>query len=190
MTFVKALAHSGKHTDSSIAFLTTITVTLGNIHLLAMKEMREGKTLSGLSNFTLYQKKSYKGALTKRQLPRIRLGFFWHPSWPDFTQGHFNPIYQPLRSSRIWHKVNFKRSLTGLNSEFSFSQTSCLTKAEEPSLSYYLPIAGGRIIGFIPFPMVLVLCEMDKVTLIWEPSTSEDSWVAVTHMLDPLSIAL
>ena len=28
----------------------------------------------------------------------------------------------------------FKQSLTGLNSEFSFSQTSCLTKAEEPSL--------------------------------------------------------
>ena len=54
----------------------------------------------------------------------------------------------------------FKRSLTGLNSEFSFSQTSCLTKAEEPSLSYYLPIAGWRIIGFIPFPRVLVLCEM------------------------------
>ena len=53
----------------------------------------------------------------------------------------------------------FKRSLTGLNSEFSFSKTSCLTKAEEPSLSYYLPIAGGRIIGFIPFPRVLVLCE-------------------------------
>ena len=35
----------------------------------------------------------------------------------------------------------FKRSLTGLNSEFSFSLTSCLTKVEEPSLSYYLPIA-------------------------------------------------
>ena len=31
-------------------------------------------------------------------------------------------IYQPLRSGRIWHKVNFfKRSLTGLNSEFSFT---------------------------------------------------------------------
>ena len=40
-------------------------------------------------------------------------------------------------------KSIFKRSLTGLNSEFSFSQTSCLTKAEEPSLPYYLPIAGG-----------------------------------------------
>ena len=62
----------------------------------------------------------------------------------------------------------FKRSLTGFNSEFSFSLTSCLTKAEEPSLSYYLPIAGGRIIEFIPFPRVLVLCEMQSVSSrIW-----------------------
>ena len=58
----------------------------------------------------------------------------------------------------------FKQSLTGLNSEFSFSWTSCLTKAEEPSLSYYLPVAGGRIIVFIPFPRVLVLCEMQLVS--------------------------
>ena len=62
----------------------------------------------------------------------------------------------------------FKRSLTGLNSEFSLSSTSCLTKAEEPSPSYYLPIAGGRIIRFIPFPRVLVLCEMQSVSSrIW-----------------------
>ena len=61
----------------------------------------------------------------------------------------------------------FKRSLTDLNSEFSF-KTSCLTKAEEPSISYYLPIAGGRIIGFIPFPRVLVQCEMQSVSSkIW-----------------------
>ena len=52
----------------------------------------------------------------------------------DMTQGQF-----------------LKRSLTGLNLEFSFSKSSCLTKAEEPSLPYYLPISGGRIIGFIPF---------------------------------------
>ena len=56
----------------------------------------------------------------------------------------------------------FKQSLTGLNSEFSFSLTCCLTKAEEPSLRYYLPIAGGRIIGFMPFLRVLVLCEMQS----------------------------
>ena len=56
----------------------------------------------------------------------------------------------------------FKRSLTGLNSEYSFS------KAEEPSLSDYLPIAGGRIFGFIPFPRVLVICKMQSVSSrIW-----------------------
>ena len=55
-----------------------------------------------------------------------------------------------------------------MNLEFSFTYTSCLTKAEEPSLSCYLPIAGGRIIGFIPFPRVLVLCEMQLVSSrIW-----------------------
>ena len=58
----------------------------------------------------------------------------------------------------------FKRSLTGLNSEFSISKTSCLTKAEEPGLPYYLPIAGGRMIGFIPFQRILVLCEMQSVS--------------------------
>ena len=55
-----------------------------------------------------------------------------------------------------------------MNSEFSFSLTSCLTKAEEPSLPYYLPIAGERIIGFTPYPRVLVLCEMQSVSSrIW-----------------------
>ena len=62
----------------------------------------------------------------------------------------------------------FKGSLTGLNSEFSLTQTSCLTKAEDISLPYYLPIAGGRIIGCITFPRVLVLCEMQSVwSSIW-----------------------
>ena len=73
-------------------------------------------------------------------------------------------------SARVGYDTRsiFKRSLTGLNSEFFFSLTSCLTKAEELSLSYYLPIAGGRIIGFIPFPRVLVLCEIQSVSSrIW-----------------------
>ena len=75
-----------------------------------------------------------------------------------------NPSARPGYDTRLI----FKRSLTGLNSDFSFSLSSCLTKAEEYSLSYYLPIAGGRIIGFIPFPRVLVLCEMPYVSSrIW-----------------------
>ena len=42
-------------------------------------------------------------------------------------------------STRVGYDTRsiFKRSLTGLNSQFSFSLTSCLTKAEETSLSYY-----------------------------------------------------
>ena len=63
----------------------------------------------------------------------------------------------------------FKRGLTDLNSEFSFSYTSCLTKAEEPT------IAGGRIIGFTPFPRVLVLCEI--------PSVSSRIWTRVAVSL-------
>ena len=46
-------------------------------------------------------------------------------------------IYLPLRTSRMRHKVNLKRSLTGLNSEFP----GCHIRVEEPSLPYYLPIA-------------------------------------------------
>ena len=76
----------------------------------------------------------------------------------------YDPIYPTPPLGQDMTKAQFfKRSLAGLNSEFSFSQTSCLTKAEEPSLPNYLPIAGGRIIGFIPFPRVLVLCEMQSV---------------------------
>ena len=54
-------------------------------------------------------------------------------------------------SARVGYQTRSisKRSLTRLNSEFSFLKTSYLTKGEEPSLPYYLPIAGGRIIGFI-----------------------------------------
>ena len=63
------------------------------------------------------------------------------------------------------------KSLTLLWSRISYlpnPSARCLTKAEEPSLLYYLPIAGGRIIGFIPFPRVLVLCEMQSVSSrIW-----------------------
>ena len=58
--------------------------------------------------------------------------------------------------------------LTGFNSEFSFSYTSCHTKGKEPCLPYYLPIARGRIVGFIPFLKILSLCEMKTALFrIW-----------------------
>ena len=87
--------------------------------------------------------------------------------------------YLPNPSARAGYDTRsiFKRSLTGLNSEFSFSYSSCLNKAEEPSLSYYLPIAGGGIIGFIPFPRVLVLCEMQSFSSrIWTRVAGSNSY--------------
>ena len=57
----------------------------------------------------------------------------------------------------------FKWNLTGLNSEFSF-EIVFYTKVKELSLPNYLPIAGGRIVGYIPFPKVLMLCEMQTAS--------------------------
>ena len=47
--------------------------------------------------------------------------------------------YLPNPSARAGYDTRsiFKRSLTSLNSEFFFSKTSCLAKAEESSLPYY-----------------------------------------------------
>ena len=58
----------------------------------------------------------------------------------------------------------FKKSLTGLNLEFSFSLTCCHTKVKELSLLNCLPIAGQRIVGFISFPKVWVLHEMQTAS--------------------------
>ena len=41
-----------------------------------------------------------------------------------------------------------------------FEFTIFLLEIKEPSLPYNLPIAGGKIVGFLFFPGVLVLCEM------------------------------
>ena len=70
----------------------------------------------------------------------------------------------PSTRERCDTRSVFKWSLTGLNSDFSFSKTGCLTKAKETSLLCYLLVAGGRIIWFILFLRALVLCEMQSVS--------------------------
>ena len=69
--------------------------------------------------------------------------------------------YKPSAGAGCDTRSSLKQSLTGSNSEFSF-WTGCLTKIKGPNLLYYLPIAGERIIAFIPFPRVLALCEMQS----------------------------
>ena len=71
----------------------------------------------------------------------------------------------------------FKQGLTDLNSEFFFSYTDYLTKPKETSLPYYLSIAEGRIIRFIPFLMLFAQCEMQLATSrIWTRVTVSISY--------------
>ena len=63
-----------------------------------------------------------------------------------------NVLSNPSPMSRMWYKINFKWSLTSLNSEISFFLTGCHAKVNEHSLPYYLSIVGGRIVGFKRFP--------------------------------------
>ena len=65
---------------------------------------------------------------------------------------------QPVNMSRMQHKVILKCSLTGFEIRVLFLGWLPYTKVKEPSLLDYLPIAGGKIIGFIPFLRSLVLC--------------------------------
>ena len=54
-------------------------------------------------------------------------------------------IYQPLCLGRIWHKVSFYVEFKRFEFRvFPSTRLVAFTKAEEPSLSYYLPIVGGK----------------------------------------------
>ena len=82
-----------------------------------------------------------------------------------------------LHMQNVTQRQSLRKNLTGLNSNLSFSKTGCHTRFKDLSQCYYLPIAGERkkerererqtdrdrerererILGFIPFPRVLVL---------------------------------
>ena len=98
---------------------------------------------------------------------------FFRCLWTEpFIQSIGNVLTQ-LHMCRMLHKVIFsQRCLTGLNSEFSFASTDCYTKVNEPSLSYYIPIAWGRILGAVSFPRMLPLCKMQ--------TSSSRIWTRVT----------
>ena len=71
-----------------------------------------------------------------------------------------NSMYLPNPSelTRCDARSTFKRILTGLNLELSSSYIGYLTKTKEISLLFYLPVAEGIMIGFMPFARVLVQC--------------------------------
>ena len=54
------------------------------------------------------------------------------------------------------------------NSVFSFCKIGWHIEVKEPSLPYYLPIFGKRILGYILLQKLLVLCEMQTSRLGFE----------------------
>ena len=71
----------------------------------------------------------------------------------------------------MWHKVIFSWSLTGFNSEISFSLTDRHNKVQEPVVPYYLLEAGRENSWereFMTFSRILVLWGMQTATSkIW-----------------------
>ena len=66
----------------------------------------------------------------------------------------------------------FKWRLTGLNSDSSFSQSSCHAKVNEPSLLFYLFTDLERIVEFLPFLRALASWEMQTaLSRIWTQIT-------------------
>ena len=81
-------------------------------------------------------------------------------------------IYRPLRS------VNFFNGIEQVwIQSFPSPRLVALPRLKNLVCPTILPIAGGRIIGFIPFPKVLVLCEMQSVSSrIWTRITVSFSY--------------
>ena len=81
-------------------------------------------------------------------------------------------FYCDFYSAQTFHKkteLSSAKALSYMKFEAILEKIFILKyKAEEPSLTYYLSIAGRRIMGFIAFPRVLVHCEMLSVSSrIW-----------------------
>ena len=60
-------------------------------------------------------------------------------------------LAKPTTTIRMWHKINFFKQNKIVWIQFSFSETSYLNKAREPSLHYYLSKVQMKIDRFIPF---------------------------------------
>ena len=83
-----------------------------------------------------------------------------------FLSIYLSIFAEPFARAEYDKRSIFKRSLTGLNSEFEFRLVA--SPRLKNSLSYYLPIAKEIINGFISYPRVLVLCELQSVSSrIW-----------------------
>ena len=80
-------------------------------------------------------------------------------------------MYNYLLTLSLRVECNSKSIFKGNLNRFEF-RVFFHTKVKEPSLSYYLPIVEERIVGFLPFLVVWVLCKMQTaLNRIWTQVT-------------------
>ena len=76
--------------------------------------------------------------------------------------------YLPTPSYDVTQGQFLSRILKNWIQCFSFFKATYHTEVKEPSRPYYFFIARGRIIGFIPYPRVLVIFKMQSASSrIW-----------------------
>ena len=90
------------------------------------------------------------------------------------THKHIYTNPTPPHEQYVTQSQFFKRSLNGLNSEFSFSETSCLIKVKEHNLSYCLTHSWRENSWIHSFS---VQCEMQTISSRnWTPFTMSISF--------------
>ena len=102
-------------------------------------------------------KKDIDTRLTKAWTAISRLSILWKS---DLTNKMKRSFFQAAVVSILLYGCTTWTLKNQLEKKIDGNYTRMLRTILNPSLPYYFPIAGGRIIGFIPFPRVLVLCEI------------------------------
>ena len=90
--------------------------------------------------------------------------------FPLFTQVHLliDGSVEGQYITQLRRTLNFKTEFNRFKFTIFFFLDWLSNKVKDASLPYYLPTAGGRIIGFIPSLRVLVLCKMQSASSrIW-----------------------
>ena len=98
----------------------------------------------------------------------------------------------PYHINRMWHKVCFSSRVQQVwIQSFPSLRAVTIPSLKGPVCPTMLPIAGGRIIGFIPFPSILVLCEMQTASSrIWTQVAISITYYNIYYTMNTLNCIL
>ena len=91
-------------------------------------------------------------------------------------------LTKPLHHWGGWDTRSIK-STAGLNSEFSFRYTGCITETKNPSLLNYSTIVRGGRDGFMPFQKALTQRETQRASKYLNVRWSSRVWIRVINSI-------